>query len=69
MKNGLVTKLTQNVHSYKALEAPGDTLLVEASPYNKLWDAGLGINDPDLANAQLWKGDNLMGDILGDIRK
>ncbi len=53
MKSGLLAKLSQNVHCFMALEATHDIVLVEASPYDKFWGAGLSIKDTDLANMQM----------------
>jgi ribA/ribD-fused uncharacterized protein len=69
MKQALTEKFSQNKACYKALEATGTTTIVEASPVDCLWGAGLGINDKDLGNVQTWKGENWMGELLGDVRK
>ena len=69
MKNGLIAKFRQNHHCFKVLEATNNSVLVEASLYDKLWGVGLGVKDPNLANMQLWKGDNLLGKILEEVRK
>ncbi len=69
MKDGLTAKFSQNRQCFKVLEASNNTVLVEASPYDKVWGAGLSIKDPNLANMQIWKGDNLLGIILEKMRK
>ncbi len=51
------------------LEATNNTVLVEASPYDKLWGSGLSIKDQNLANIQLWNGDNRLGNILEYVMK
>ncbi len=68
MKSSLLAKFLQNVHCFKALEATNDTILVEVSPYDTFWGAGLSVKDTDLANMQMWKGKYLMGEILQEIR-
>ncbi len=68
MKQGLRYKFTQSRMCYKALEATGKTRLAEASPYDTLWGTGIGIGNKDLSNVVLWKGKNLMGDALQEIR-
>ena len=67
VKPGLVAKFSQNTHCYKALEATNETILVEASQYDSLWGVGLSQKNPDLANMQLWKGDNLLGKLLIEV--
>ncbi len=68
MKAGLRCKFSQNPKCFKALELTGEHTLVEASPHDFLWGAGLLLNDANLANATLWKGKNWMGNVLEDIR-
>jgi ribA/ribD-fused uncharacterized protein len=69
MKQALMEKFTQNKACYKALEATGTTTIVEASPIDSLWGAGLSMKDKNLENIQLWKGQNWMGELLGEVRK
>ncbi|PAV62753.1 hypothetical protein WR25_22979 [Diploscapter pachys] len=42
--------------------------LVEASPTDDYWGVGMSIDDPDLANKSTWKGHNMMGQVLMEIR-
>ncbi len=63
MKDGLTAKC------FKFLEATNNTVLVEASPYDMLWGAGVSIKDPNLANMQLWNGDNLLSKISKRLGK
>lgn len=65
----LVANFTQNSHCYTAMETTREMLLVPSSHFNKFQGTGVDINGPGLANPQLWKGDNIKGDILGNIRK
>ncbi len=53
MKDRITAKLSLNRQCFKVLEVTNNTVLVEASPYDKLWGARLSIKDPDLANMQL----------------
>ena len=44
-------------------------ILVEASPYDNIWGIGLSKNDlPLIENPNNWKGTNLLGFILMDVR-
>lgn len=40
----------------------------EASPYDKIWGIGLKETDPDATNESKWRGQNLLGKILTEIR-
>ncbi|MEL7231218.1 MAG: NADAR domain-containing protein, partial [Pseudomonadota bacterium] len=41
---------------------------VEASPVDRIWGIGLAADDPDLENPYLWKGQNLLGFALMEVR-
>ena len=51
------------------LLSTGDKEIVEASPYDTIWGIGLGENDPDRFDKSKWKGTNLLGIILMEVRK
>jgi ribA/ribD-fused uncharacterized protein len=42
---------------------------VEASPYDTVWGIGMKEDDPDCRNPRLWKGENLLGFALMDVRE
>lgn len=65
MKTGLFEKFTQNPKLEKLLLDTKDSILVEASPYDKIW--GIGLNATD-AKIKPWKGENLLGKALMDVR-
>lgn len=43
--------------------------LVEASPFDKIWGIGLEAEDPWAINRRQWKGRNLLGRILTNVRE
>lgn len=47
----------------------GRYVLVEASPYDRIWGIGLGKEHPDAANPAKWPGLNLLGFALMDVRE
>ena len=44
-----------------------DKILVEASPYDTIWGIGMK-EEPDCHNIRLWKGENLLGFALMEVR-
>ena len=69
MTYGLKAKFDQNPLCALTLKSTKNSRLVEASPYDSLWGAGLALKNKDLANPDLWKGNNLMGTLPEDLRK
>ena len=46
----------------------GDRVIVEASPYDRVWSVGLGMEDARILDEKNWRGQNLLGKALMDIR-
>lgn len=42
--------------------------IAEASPFDKVWGIGLSKTDPRASDPAQWKGRNLLGQILMDVR-
>lgn len=42
---------------------------VEASPYDVIWGIGLGLGDPDINDESKWRGQNLLGKALMQVKK
>ncbi len=61
-------KFAQNPTLWTELDATGDRLLVEASPVDRVWGIGLGLDDAGLEDEAQWKGSNLLGLVLGAVR-
>ena len=50
------------------LRSTGDAVLVEASPADRVWGVGLGVDDPDVLAPHRWRGANLLGFALMRVR-
>ena len=61
-------KFSQNPAMLAALLATGDKLLVEASPLDKIWGVGLRADDPKIHDPSQWRGKNLLGEALMQVR-
>ena len=61
-------KFSQNKELLKVLLSTGNTILVEASPYDKIWGVGLSENVSLILDKKNWKGQNLLGYILTNLR-
>lgn len=59
----------QNANLKEQLMATQNRLLVEASPYDKIWGIGLGEGDEAALDPARWKGRNLLGTVLMNVRK
>lgn len=68
MLDACFAKFVQNPKLGDQLIATGDKVLVEASPYDKIWGVGLAPNDPRVLDPANWRGLNLLGEVLMDIR-
>lgn len=62
-------KFEQNEKYWKALEKTKNKILVEASPYDRIWGVGLGEGNDLILDEKNWRGENLLGKVLMDIRK
>ncbi|XP_064606261.1 riboflavin biosynthesis protein VVA0006-like [Liolophura sinensis] len=61
-------KFTQNQELKQALLATRGTTLVEASPRDRKWGVGLGVNNEGVHSRKKWRGKNLLGQILTSVR-
>lgn len=66
---GNILKFGQNPTARKILLDTGDKILVEASPYDRIWGIGLGPNDPRASDRKKWRGMNLLGESLMKVRE
>jgi len=63
-----LAKYSQNEDLKKDILDTKDLILVEASPYDKIWGIGMAESDPDATNESKWKGQNLLGKALMKVR-
>lgn len=66
--NGNYYKFAQNKAMRDFLLATGDQILVEASPLDTIWGIGLAEEDPQARDISSWKGQNLLGFALMEVR-
>jgi ribA/ribD-fused uncharacterized protein len=65
---GCREKFRQIAELAAVLRDTGSSVLVEASPYDRIWGVGLGETDPRLADPSNWQGLNLLGKTLMRVR-
>ena len=61
-------KFTQNESLLETLLGTGHKTFVEASPSDKIWGIGMTENDPNAVHPNKWRGLNLLGQILTQLR-
>ena len=65
---GNMAKFSQNRELLSFLLGTGDATLVEASPKDSIWGVGLKEGDRDILDPDKWKGENLLGKALMEVR-
>lgn len=65
---GNLAKFGQNPDLKKFLLATRDSVLVEASPVDRIWSIGLAADDPRAQDPARWRGENLLGFALMEVR-
>lgn len=65
---GNLKKFQQNPPLAKFLLSTGSCVLVEASPVDRVWGIGLAADDERAANPLQWRGENLLGFALMEVR-
>jgi ribA/ribD-fused uncharacterized protein len=61
-------KFGQHADLREFLLGTGDQVLVEASPVDRVWGIGMAADDPGASDPARWRGLNLLGFALGDVR-
>lgn len=65
---GNQAKFSQHPDLAKFLLGTGQRVLVEASPVDRIWGIGLAADSPDAAHPERWRGLNLLGFALMQVR-
>ncbi len=66
---GLMAKFTQNEELRKQLFSTGDAILAECSPRDRIWGIGISLTDERRLDPDLWRGTNLLGYALMEVRE
>ena len=66
--NGNIAKFEQNEALKKYLLSTKNSIIVEASPYDKIWGIGLKKDHPNAKDMATWNGLNLLGFVLMEVR-
>jgi ribA/ribD-fused uncharacterized protein len=66
---GCFLKFSQNLELKDFLLSTGDRMLVEASPFDKIWGIGLNEKDAKSIKSSQWPGLNLLGKCLMGVRE
>ena len=67
--DGNIAKFQQNPSLKKFLLSTGNKVIVESSPVDSIWGVGLHMTNPDINNPTKWKGENLLGFALMEVRE
>lgn len=65
---GLIAKFSQNEDLLKMLADTQDAYLVECAWSDKVWACGIGIDSDDKQDMSKWKGKNILGFALMEVR-
>ena len=69
VKDGSRAKYEQNPDLMQFLLSTGDTIIAEASPRDRKWGIGLGEKRAAQMEPEEWRGKNLLGKILMELRE
>lgn len=69
MKKGLYAKFSQDEGLKQILLSTSHNTLAEASANDKIWGIGLSTKSPAVKDKSKWKGQNLLGRALMQVRK
>ncbi|MDE6567251.1 MAG: NADAR family protein [Lachnospiraceae bacterium] len=66
---GLLEKFRQNPDMTEQLLCTGNMILAECAVMDKIWGIGLGMKDENRFDMDKWKGQNLLGYALMEVRE
>ena len=65
---GNLHKFSQHPELGEYMQKTGQRILVEASPRDHIWGIGMGKDNPHASQPELWRGLNLLGFALMEVR-
>jgi ribA/ribD-fused uncharacterized protein len=65
---GNILRFAQNQSSLKRMLKYQTETFVEASPFDPIWGIGMDETHPDILDESKWKGENLLGKALTEVR-
>ena len=68
VRQAVYLKFTQNKQLYYLLKTTGDDILCECAVHDRVWGIGLSMTDPKRFDPKKWRGMNLLGKALMDVR-
>lgn len=68
MFKSCLAKFSQNEEIRQQLLGTGTKILVEASPFDKIWGVGLAEDNDLILDEQNWDGENRLGSVLMNVR-
>ena len=69
MQQVVLLKFQQNQQAREKLLQTGDAMLVAATEFDHFWASGLDIMNDSHKDIQAWRGTNVLGSILMDVRE
>ena len=66
--DGLIQKFSQNSELKRMLADTGNSILAECAVRDRIWGIGLSMEDADRFDRTKWKGQNLLGYALMQVR-
>lgn len=67
--DGNRARFSQSQKCRELLLATGDKEICESSPYDLIWGCGLSQDDPLILDKNNWRGQNLLGKVLTQVRE
>lgn len=68
VRKGNLLKFTQDQSLSEFLKSTGSSIIVEASPVDRIWGVGMAEDNPNINDPSNWNGPNLLGFALMEVR-